>query len=319
MTLEELMAFLTQNNIEQAYDFLDYDYEEETVCAQTRSHPVPKGVNPNEVTAECERRRLSFAMRFDWIDGDPPTREQILRLFNQVNTFYAEKWAMAGLTAEPQVFLKECGRLILYRQGKRSGFRTNNIAFGIRKDLDFMDPFRQFQFLRGVAPNLINQVSDVWAAVAGSNLRDCDCALLLAMALIAIHPFSDGNGRLARTAYAWLMRRWGLGEHWLAEDSTGEFLRTGVGIQSTEHLMSALILELCGGYNRIDFGYGAVRSEREDKLAADVLESQLRSLLDNNLGICRGKPFTCLRDHLLKDGHFTQRSPRFEAVRHVIR
>jgi hypothetical protein len=319
MRLESLMDFLLHVTIEQAYHFFDYDYVEETLYEQATESIAVEHVNPHKPIREYECRRQSFLDRFDWHDEKPPSHEHILRLFNQVNMFYAEKWAMAHLTAEPEIFLKECGRLILYRHGKQSGFRMNNISFGIRKDLDFMDPFRQFKFLRGIAPSLIGHVSNVWADVASSSPRNSDFALLLAMALIAIHPFPDGNGRLARIAYTWFMRRWELGEYWLAEDNTGEFLRTGFGMESTEHRMSALILELCGGSNRIDCGYRAVRCDREDRLAADALESQLCSLLHNNSAICRGEAFTLLRDHLLKEGHFTERSPRFESLRQVMR
>ena len=181
-----------------------------------------------------------------------------------------------------------------------------------------MDPFRQFKLLRGIAPNLIASVSNIWANVAALNRNNSDCALLLAMALIAIHPFPDGNGRLARIAYTWLRRRWELEDRWLAEDSTGEFLRTGFSRKSTEHLMSALILELCGSYNRNDFGYGARSFEREDKMAARMLALQLESLLQNDPAVFRWESFTLLRDHLIKEGHFTERSPRFQALGGVI-
>jgi Fic family protein len=312
------MELLTHNTIEETYQFLDYDYEEELLYKRAAKELTVGQLDLNRQMPEHGSRRQSFLGRFDWCGDKLPSHEHILRLFNQVNTFYAERWAMSHLTAEPQSFLKECGRLILHRQGKQSGFRIKNISFGIRKDIDFLDPFRQFKILRGTAPSLINQVSTMWSDVAQTSRHDSDRALLLAMALIAIHPFPDGNGRLARITYTWFTRRWGLEECWLAEDSTGEFLRTGFGRHSTEYLMSALILELCGGYNRNDFGYGAVHSEREDQMAARVLESQLQGLLQNDPAIFRSESFTLLRDHLQKEGHFSARYPRFEALREII-
>jgi len=318
LTLESLVDFLTHNTIEKAYQFLDYDYEDELSYERAVRRPiVDQGYSKGEIP-EYESRRQSFLDRFDWWDSKPQS-QHILRLFNQVNTSYAEKWAMTHLTAEPHRFLKECGRLILYRQGKKSDFRIDNILFGIRRDLDFMDPFRQFKILRGIAPSLINQITNIWADVAKNCHHGSDCALLLAIALIAIHPFADGNGRLARVTYTWFMRRWGLDDLWLAEDSTGEFLRTGFGRDSTEHLMSAFIMELCGGHNRNDFGYGAVRSEREEEMAAGVLESKLRGLLQKDPAIFHCESFTLLRDHLVKEGHFTAKYPRFEALRGVIK
>jgi len=319
LKLMSLVEFLTHNTIEKTYQFLDYDYEDELLYERAAKRPIVKQVRSVLEMPEYEFKRQSFLNRFDWCDNEPQS-QHILRLFNQVNTSYAEQWAMAHLTADPQRFLKECGKLILYRQGKKSGaFRIDNILFGIRKDLDFMDPFRQFKILRGIAPNLIKQVTRIWADAAKNSHRDSDCALLLAMALIAIHPFSDGNGRLARITYTWFLRRWGLDECWLAEDSTGEFLRTGFGRNSTEHLMSTLILELCGGHNKNDFGYGAVRSERDDEMAARALGSQLRSLSQEEPAIFHCESFTLLRDHLLMDGHFTAKYPRFEALRAVIK
>jgi Fic family protein len=316
LTLDSFVEFLTHSTIEETYQFFDYDYEEEVL--HERSAMGFRVEQLHRQMPEYGSRRESFLNHFDWRDDTPPSHQHILRLFNQVNTFYAEQWAMAHLTTDPEEFLKECGRLILYRQGKQSGFRIKNISFGIRQDIDFMDPFRQFKILRGIAPGFIDQVSNIWADAAKNSRHNFDCVLLLAMALIAVHPFPDGNGRLARITFSWFTRRWGLEECWLAEDSTGEFLRTGFSRTSTEHLMTGLILELCGGHNRNDFGYRAVRSEQEDEMAVRVLNSQLKSLLHNDSAILRSESFNLLRNHLLQEGHFTARYPRFEALRGVI-
>lgn len=319
MTLDSFIDFLSKVNISTTYDLFNYDYAEEVTYQKTLKGAELREANQDRIVPDYESRRRSFLHLFSWHKDEQPSFEFVLRLFNQVNTYYAENWAMAHLAADPRTFIDECGRLILFKQGKETGFRANNILFGIRQDLDFMDPYRGFKFLRGIAPGQITRFINVWADVIKTARKGRDRALLFAMAIIAAHPLPDGNGRLARIAYSWLIRQWGFGECWLAEDSAGEFLRTGFRLDGTEHLMSALVIELCGGHNRNDFGFGAVRTGQEDELAAETLEEQLRVLGHDDSAIIRCEPFIRLRDHLFKEGHFTERYPRFEALRQVLK
>lgn len=301
LNLESLVRYISNHSITDTYELLKYDYQNESRFEQG---------------LEIDSARIAFLTRFLW--RHEPSSKDIRRIFNQINTFYAEQWAMANLQTEPLTFVMECNRLILFRQGKRADIRARNISFGVRKNLDFLDPRRQFKLLRGIAPQFLAQAIREWSTAIGNAHRRSSVALLLAMALIAIHPFSDGNGRLARIAYTWILRRWDLQESWLAEDDEGEFLRTGVGILSTEHLMGMLMLDLCDRHNRIEYGFREVHSKANDEHAFLSLKKHLLNIHSNENSIMNSETFRSLWTHLQETGHFRLTSPRFESLKMLI-
>src|ERR1700674_760943 len=296
LTLSGLRDFVETRSIEEFYEWCGIDYEQARACGGA--------VEPTSETANVLKQ-------IRW--KKEPGSEVVRRLFNQINTFHAERWAFANLKARPEEFLLNCLRLILFRQGKPLGLRTRRIAFGVRRDLDVLDPRRHFQLLQGIAPQFISRAIKAWSECVRRIPRDANSVLLLTMALIAIHPFADGNGRLARIAYTWLFRRFDLGDRWLREAEDGEFLRIGANIDSTEYLMGAFMKELCGGYNAIPLDSRSFSQEREE-CAVQALESALacnRTVFDH-------VTFNQLRQHLEETNHFSTSSTRFEALRHDI-
>jgi hypothetical protein len=296
-TLAELVEFLTAHNIYETYDFLQYDYGQE--CA-------------NELGQNYSAERAAFIKQFNWTFS--PTSQIIRRVFNQINTYYAERWAYDNPNVDPFELLIEINRLALYRQGKTIGLRSRSMAFGVRKDLDVLDPRRQFKWLRGIAPEFIGEAITEWSRSIKEVRPNLDTALFLMMALIAIHPFSDGNGRVARVVFTWLTKRWGIQEQWLAEDQEGEFLRTGTGIHSTEHYMGMFMLAFCGGFNRKEYGFHEEYSDRDAEQAFLAAQSRLRAVVENDKRLMNDESFMALKAHLELNNHFKFSSPRFESL-----
>lgn len=288
--------------IERLYGFLGYDYAG-SAAFDSDAH---------------NQERERFARLLAWQTS--PTGELIRRLFNQINTFYAERWMLQHLREEPLAVLLELNRLLLFRQGKHIGTRERRIDYGYRVHLDFMDPFRRLKWLTGASANDVRLLLQQWSDTAAACRPRRSCALALAMCLIAIHPFVDANGRLARLTYTWLCERWELrGENWMDEDGTGELLRTGHGIRGTEYLMAQFMIALADGANVIDPGSGGTRSAPDDARMADAIRRHLQSLrMDDEATVFRS-PFTNLQAHLESEGHFRATSPRFECLRTLLR
>lgn len=294
LTVTGLREFVKNRSIEGFYEWLGTDYEK-FARELSSSDPV--------VSRPLDRIRWKL----------PPTVEMVRRFLNQVNSFYAEEWALANGGRKPDQFLKSCSALILYRQGKALGFRVRPIEFGVRRDIDVLDPRRHFRLLRGVAPALVPDAITSWVESVGQAERNSDAVLLLTMALIGIHPYADGNGRLARIAYTWLGRRLGLTDRWLAEADDGEFLRVGANVDSTEHLMGAFLTALGGGYNIVPLD-GRSLSPFDERNACSALTNALREPDQ----VYAMKSFIQLRQHLESTGHFRDSSPRFEALKNFI-
>lgn len=297
--LRELKSFVETHSIEDAYELFGYDYAREIEFEINGKHSV---------------ERARFLDRLDWIAK--PTPDLVRRFFNQVNACYAEQWALAHVDVNPKDFLATSSTLLLSHQGKRSGFRSRPIEFGVRRELDIFDPRRHFQLLRGVAPQLVGRAIEAWRSTIESAPANDDVILVLVLALIAIHPFSDGNGRVARIAFTWLRARASLKPLWLAEAEDGEFLRIGVGIDSTEYLMGMFISELCDANNLIQ--YGQSPSLEIEERALKSLEANLASLSEPNSKLMETARFRQLRNHLFSRGHIIPVSPRFASLRGLI-
>ncbi len=136
------------------------------------------------------------------------------------------------------------------------------------------------------------------------------------MAFLTIHPFADGNGRLTRIAYTWLLRRWRLPVEWLEEGPDGEFCRVGYSINSTEYLMGELAASLCAGFNRIDCSSHQRATEQEQHEALSNLVAKLRQI---KTGSEPHEPaFVRLLTHIKENRHFRADSPRFECLKDLL-
>jgi Fic/DOC family len=298
-TLQQYIAFLSQCSIERAYRELGYDYAAENEFQKSGSY--------------CEER-VRFLKRFQW--HHEPQGADIKRIFNQTNTFYAENWAASNVFVSPKECIFRVIQLTLFGQGRSTEFRTKHIAYGARVDLDTFDPRRHFNLLRGIAPRLLDDAVRCWIETVDHTLPRDDAALYLALAFVAIHPFVDGNGRLARVVYTWLLRRWSLPVRWFAEAGDGEFFRVGFGIDSTEYLMGQFILGLCGGYNRVKHGFGEGYSDAEETQALNSLRGHLSVLTQE---ATYSEPnFAALLGHMLRNHHFRTESPRFECLKVIL-
>jgi endogenous inhibitor of DNA gyrase (YacG/DUF329 family) len=292
-------TFLAERPIELTYIKLQYDYASE-IEFQTNGH-------------FCEER-CRFIELFQW--AKPPDSDGIKRILNQTNSYYAEKWAIANAHVAPTACPAELATLILFRHGRQNSLRGNHIEFGSRVDLDLLDPRRKFNLLRGIAPRLLNAAVASWTLAVDNALRCVESALYLAMALIGIHPFVDGNGRTARLVFTWLIYRWGLPKLWLAEANDGEFLRVGAGTDSTEYLMGQFILSLSGGHNRVKHGFAEEYSDREE---TEALSSLQQHLADLNQDAPFFEPrFAALFSHMQQNHHFRTESPRFECLKVIL-
>lgn len=296
-----LVSYLSAHSIEQVYELFGYDYEQEAIFDRTRNSNF---------------RRRQFLALLSWREA--PTSELVQRFFNQVNTFYGEKWLLSNASEDPIPALIEINRLGLFRQGKHVGFRSKGIAFGVRLHLPFMDAFRQSKWLVGIDPEHIRDSTDAWARATNQCGRNLDMALALSMTLIAIHPFADGNGRAGRLLFTWLCKRWDLSLLWLDEGRDGELLRTGQGIQSTEYVMAMFMIRLANGHNVADPAGNSRRTSSEDEKAHAALCDELERMRDGTSTILSTEEFRNLKDHFWTDRHFRPTSPRFECLRGVL-
>ncbi|MEO8381403.1 MAG: Fic family protein [Acidobacteriota bacterium] len=293
LTISGLRVFIASHAIEETYEYLDHDY---AAAAQGKEPPA------------------RFVRRLNWKAA--PNTTEILRFFNQLNTWYAETWALSNVSTSPTAVLTECNRMLLYREEKRVGLRNREISFGSREFLDFMDPRRQFKRLVGTTPSLIAEALRAWSEVAAAQRNDA-ALILLSAALLAIHPFSDANGRLARVMYSWMRKRVGLTELWLAEDDQGECLTTGAGVDSTEYLLGALQLRLARHHNAFPYGGGRALAREDGVNAHEAIVTELRAL-ESDHGILNSPEFVELYRHLHSHGHFQHHSPRFASLRDAL-
>lgn len=83
--------------------------------------------------------------------------------------------------------------------------------------------------------------------------------------------------------------------------------------------MAEAMIELCGGYNRVKFGYREEQTEEDDEQFLLCLNSQLLSIRQEQPAILSSTSFENLWNHLLENGHFRPTSPRFECLKSIIR
>jgi hypothetical protein len=295
-SIRELERAVTSYDIARLYEILDYDY-------------AAASQNAARVDDDVLARRDRFLRQLCLLRT--PTDEEIRRFFNQLNAAYADKLIWANTAALPGDFLTTANQLMLYRQGKRLGLRDRAIAFGARLDLDVLDPLRAYKVLTGVAPPFLPNTLAEWANAVDVSDKRQEAAIALAMCLIAIHPFTDGNGRVGRLVFTWLCARWGIQTEWLSEGSDGELLRTGVGVHSTEHLMTRLMSRAAEGHNRA-FPYG-------DFDSAATAAAALRRTMRNLPALMESAEFILLREHLSCYDHIRPVSPRFQSLETFMR
>lgn len=294
LTISGLQVFIAARSIEETYEYLGHDY----------------------AAAACGKEPpASFLRRLNWKAA--PSATEILRFFNQLNTWYAETWALRNVSISPLAVLIECNRLLLYREDKRVGLRDREISFGSREFLDFMDPRRRFKRLVGTTPSLVGDAVRVWSDCVTNVQHTGVAVILLCAALLTIHPFSDANGRLSRTIYSWMRKRFGLTERWIAENDQGECLTTGAGADSTEYLLGALQLRLAQHYNAFPYGGGGPLIRENGIKAHDALVMELREL-ENEHGILNSPELVELCRHLQSHGHVRSQSPRFACLQDIL-
>jgi Fic/DOC family len=295
--LTSLVDYLHSHSIEESYELFRHDYAAEI----------------NDGLEKTSLSRNRFVALFAW--RSPPTSVIVRRLFNQVNTFYAERWLLEQTEAPLGSALFEANYLTLYRQGKNIGLRAKRIGFGYRLHLDFMDPFRSTKWLYGIGPSQLGVALDDWCRCVDECLPSVDAAIALTMAFIAIHPFSDANGRIARLVFTWMCKHWRLKLLWLNEAEDGEVLRTGHGIHSTEYLMAMFMIKLTNGHNVIDPSEVGNPSQESENKAFEAMSRFFADLRTSSPHILATAEFKNLKTHLQSELHFQPISPRFACLR----
>jgi hypothetical protein len=296
MRVDKLRELAEKLDIANLYSEIDYSY-----ACEREFQQAGNGGN----------RRIRFLKEFDI---QPEATDLILRTFNQVNYFYAQRQIEVARFASPLDFLISSNRVFLYKQDKPLGLRTKEIQYGARRDVDFLDIRGRYKALLGMPNDLINESLDIWSSAIDRGQHNISVALMLMLGLIAIHPFSDANGRAARLTFFWLMHRWGIPPMFIKEGQDGEFLRTGFGLESTEHLMKEAIGYLCQNHNVIrpgDYERHTAESGREMLAAFASSMFGIASCSDESLG---KSALHNLLKHYDKYGHITDGPQNFRCL-----
>lgn len=297
LTLSELRRAI-QHDIRQFYSFCGYDYSMEMAHFE-------RGLFKAERTDFINK--IQFLVK--------PDHEDVKRLFNQVNTGFAETMTLARPQSSAVEMILESNKSCLWRQGKHHGFRQQETEYGNRQWLPILDPRRSFKLFRGITPSLISDAVEAWSSTVDAAPSSRIASLFLAMVLIAIHPFADADGRVARLFFTWFLTGRGTRRLWLAEDSKGEFARQGDGIHSTQYLMMTVVSETAKGHNVVPYQAGRIFTTAQGK-------SHFRELLNSLECAAEGvfpDQVIALDEHLEATGQYLAQSPRFVCLRDLIR
>lgn len=297
LTLDDLKQLVT-GDIRSFYDATKFDYSMEV---------------EHERSGTFSSERASFLQRIAF--KHDPTSDDVKRLFNQVNTGFAENQMLIRHQRPVVDSVLDWNRLCLWREGKQLGVRKYDIEYGNRSWLPILDPRRSFKLFYGISPAWLRDAMDEWRIAVSTAPDHHLAALYLSMALIAIHPFSDANGRVARLFFTWFLRQRGLPVVWLAEDTQGEFGRVGEGADNTQQYMNAIIGHLTDGNNLIPYHADAKIDPLKAKAAAQAVIESLRGA-DYDRIIDQLKPFD---RHLEVNEQYLVTSPRFNCLTTVIR
>jgi len=300
ISLTKLNSILADNTIENTYAWLGFDYAQLASMPPDTSTPASTG----------------FSKKFNW--KRQPTTDELYRIFNQINSYYADAWVIKNAHVPPLVALTQLNNIVLFKQNKNLGTRKKQIEFGVRSHLDFMDPRRRDQWLRGLPTQVLEPGLQEWAKAIDTCPRTFDHALLMSLIILAIHPFSDGNGRCGREIFIWLLNRWNLPLVWLNEASNGEFLRTGDGIHSTEYLMAQMLIKIMDGSNDVSPGENRTIPQGIPEKMLNALTETLRDLTSDNSKILTSPEYTALKEHFEKNGHIVSESPRLKSLQDFI-
>jgi hypothetical protein len=292
---------LNAHAIEESYKIFNYCYEFEV---------------ENNKSSAYEKERASFLGQFAWKKS--PNHSIVLRLFNQINSFYAEREIGNWLDLSMYNVTNKINALLLYRQGKYLGFRKSDISFGVRKHVDRYDPISRYKWFYGIGPDHLTETMEKLSAIIPLADRQIENGLVIYMMLICIHPFADGNGRAARLMFTWLMLYWKMDKCYINEDLDGEFLRIGENIHSTEYIMGSFIKDLCNGFNQVPYLYGDFKTKENEKLAYTALLEKFKILKDGRYFGEIYPSFKLLTANFENTQQIINSSPRFNALKEYL-